>query len=338
MKRSKAFLLLLVAFAGTLGCRSAQLASDQDQFRARMLDLYTNQIMDNLIRADRGFPIVQMDYTNITGTITQNGTGSFTSTQTTMNTKMLAIPTIVRTLTHSFTNLATFNPSAYETAALTVTANPVTTIDGVYDAYIEFLAKKPSRLLKTDEPPPPGAAHMVRCIDHVYYWIPAEFKGDFFKLSLVTTVQRGKPLSDPDTFQNTIVSASEDPQAPKEGTQHRLIVKFGTKMPNGNGSMSAIIGDKRQSFPLQMYRPAIPDPADVRVLAGKPTDTFLIVYDTQQIPVPVAEFLQQLRSPQINPNVDVSLFFFKPPPQDLSKMVDLIQNNIQLLRIQGTTH
>jgi len=81
--------LLLVAFLGLFGCRSQQLACDQNKFRCQILDLYTDQIMDNLIRVDQGLPIVQMDYTNIVGTITQNGSAGVTDayTQTTTNTQ-----------------------------------------------------------------------------------------------------------------------------------------------------------------------------------------------------------------------------------------------------------
>ena len=79
LMRRMTLLLPLLLVMGGAGCRSTQLAQDQDQFRARLLDLYTNQIMDNLVRADQGLPIIQVDYTKITGTITQNGMGSFTA-------------------------------------------------------------------------------------------------------------------------------------------------------------------------------------------------------------------------------------------------------------------
>ena len=75
-----------------------------------------------------------------------------------MNSKMLVIPTVVRTLMHSFTNAATFNPSAYQTSVLTVTADPVVDHNEIYDAYLEFLGQTPSHLVHTCEPPPPGAA------------------------------------------------------------------------------------------------------------------------------------------------------------------------------------
>ena len=182
MSRPASLILMLALLTG-LGCRSAQLASDQDQFRGRLLDLYTNQIMDNLIRADQGLPIVQLDFGKITGTITQMGMGSFTSAQTITNTKMLVIPTVVRTLTHSFMNAATFNPSASQMNQLTVTAEPVLNNNEVYNAYLEYLDpnKNPPRLMKTPFEPPSEAVlcGLIRHCGHAYYWIPAEYKTDF---------------------------------------------------------------------------------------------------------------------------------------------------------------
>jgi len=42
------------------GCRARQLCQDQDRIRCCVLDLYTNQIMDNLVRLHQCLPIVQM--------------------------------------------------------------------------------------------------------------------------------------------------------------------------------------------------------------------------------------------------------------------------------------
>ena len=206
MGRRTVLLPALMLLLGLAGCRSAQLAYDQNQFRARLLGLYTDQIMDNLIRADQGLPIVQLDYGKITGTITQMGMGSVTTTQTTMNNKMLVIPTIVRTLTHSFTNAATFNPSASQMNQLTVTADPVLNNNEVYLAYLQYLdpnQRHPNseltRLMKTPFEPPPDAVlcGLVRQCGDQYYWIPAEYKTEFLQLSLVTTVMRGQPLEYP---------------------------------------------------------------------------------------------------------------------------------------------
>src|SRR4051794_21243067 len=101
MKCSTVPVLLLCLLAGA-GCRSQQLAHDQDQFRGVLLDLYTNQIMDNLVRTKNGLPIIQLDYTNVAGQITQNASGSFLNTQTTENTRALALPALTRALSHAF--------------------------------------------------------------------------------------------------------------------------------------------------------------------------------------------------------------------------------------------
>ena len=47
-----------------------------------MLDLYTNQIMDNLVRLHQCLPIVQMEYTNITGTVSQESTYGVSGSRT----------------------------------------------------------------------------------------------------------------------------------------------------------------------------------------------------------------------------------------------------------------
>jgi hypothetical protein len=86
----------------------------------------------------------------------------------------------------------------------------------VYNAYLAFYAK-PGRLMKTPEPPPPGAAILVRCTEvgcddlgygahkhghrwgcHkpevIYYWIPCAYKEDFRELTLYAVALRGQSI------------------------------------------------------------------------------------------------------------------------------------------------
>jgi hypothetical protein len=340
--RRPASLILMLALSTGLGCRSAQLAQDQDQFRARLLDLYTNQIMDNLIRADQGMPIVQLDYSAITGTITQNGVASFTSAQTTTNTKMLVIPTVVRTLTHSFMNAATFNPSAYQTNVLTVTANPLIDHNEVYDAYLDFIGKTPPQLVHTPYPPPEGTAHLCRRCGDLYYWIPAEYKTEFLRLALVTTVQRGQPLTIPDKFDNTVVATTVD--AGREShipPIYTYDVDFNKPMPNGGGTLEITIKDKPYKFPLQIYHgpkpPALnPKPEEVPVSPGRDARRFLLVWDPAEIKIPGVsrDDLASLISGQSG---KVALDFFRPTVANTAQLLKNIDNNLQLQRIQGQT-
>src|ERR1700724_3054963 len=54
----KASWFVAVLLIADSGCRSQQLARDEDHIRCAVLELQTNQIMDNLIRIRRGLPII----------------------------------------------------------------------------------------------------------------------------------------------------------------------------------------------------------------------------------------------------------------------------------------
>ena len=82
---------------------------------------------------------------------------------------------------------------------VSLTATPVTTSNDVYDAYVNFL-KKPGSLVVADEAPPEGAAHICRKVRHRYYYVPVEFRDDFFQLALATTAQRGTTIQSTDPF------------------------------------------------------------------------------------------------------------------------------------------
>ena len=69
-------LVFCVCSVAAPGCAVHEMYKDQDQIRTALLDLYTNQIIDNLVRASKGMPIIQLDYTNAQAMITVKETGS----------------------------------------------------------------------------------------------------------------------------------------------------------------------------------------------------------------------------------------------------------------------
>jgi hypothetical protein len=338
LMRRVSTLLVLIAMAAGAGCRTQQLAKDQDQFRHRLLDLYTNQVMDNLVRVDQGLPIVQLDYSKITGTITQNGMGSYTSTQTLMNSKTLVVPTVVRTLMHAFTNTATFNPSAYQTNVLTVTADPVVDHNEVYNAYLEFASqeKSPGRLMKSCDPPPKGSAHFVQKCGDMYYWIPMDFKYEFLRLAMITTVMRGQPLTIPQMFDDTIAKAVYESTSPGPlSTEYRIAVQFATKLKNGPGTLYTGVKNY-PPLPLHMYtRPSTGGATGAVVArAGDPTDWFTIIYSDADIKDPPAAFIQSL----VNQPVKVDLDFYKPTVPNTDQLIKSLDNNAQLIRMNLQQH
>ena len=181
------------------GCVVHELASDQDQIRQTLLDLYTDQVMDNLVRASKGMPIIQLDYTNATGTLTMQESGTIGDSQATTHSNLLAIPAKTVGLTKTLLNTAMGITGFQHTNQVAVTATPVTTSNGVYDAYLQFLTL-PGSLEVSTQKPPDCVVQICRKYGNLYYAVPVEYRFQFLRLSLVTTAQRGQPLAPPDSF------------------------------------------------------------------------------------------------------------------------------------------
>ena len=181
-------LLLCLAFGIALpGCAVRELRDDQDKIRCALLDLYTNQIIDNLIRASNGMPIIQLDYSNAQASITVKETGSLSdSVATTRSTVLNRAAAITSAITRTTLNTVMASSSADHSNQVSVVASPVITSNEVYDGYIAFLTL-PGSLQVSAGPPPEGVAHICKKCGGQYYWVPAEFKREFLRLALLTT-------------------------------------------------------------------------------------------------------------------------------------------------------
>ena len=262
MHRKPALLLLGVALlAANPGCRSQQLAKDQDQIRDAVLDLQTNQIMDNLIRIRKGLPIIHMDYIHMTGTVTNTGNGTLGGSQTTLTNRFLTAPATAATIRRAFTNVFNHSASATQVNQLTLTAEPVTNSSSVYNAYLKFM-KDPAHLIQTSEPPPPGLALLMREVtacgdspchhrngcDSTYYWVPCEFNQEFFALSLNAVALRGEPAEFSPNFEVMVLGfhPGDVEKATASGARRvRLRFKIDKKIPNDDGHMVATIKGRR---------------------------------------------------------------------------------------------
>jgi hypothetical protein len=205
-------LLVVTLLTASLGCATRELQRDQDQIRCALLDLYTNQILDNLIRASNGLPIIQVDYTNAQGTVTVQETGVLSGTGTSTH---AATASVVRTIMGSLTG--------QNTNQVTLVGTPVTTHNEVYSAYLEFLSL-PGSLQVGDRLPSPELVHLWKKCDGKYYWIPIECKCEFLKLALLTTAQRGQSLLPPDEFFSVTVQKVESETPGRRGSTRVTVV------------------------------------------------------------------------------------------------------------------
>lgn len=166
---------ICVVFLGaTIGCRAHQIQHDQDRIRVAIMDMYSNQIMDNLIRAHDGHPFVQVDYTSVTGQITQEANGTLEST--------------FLKGAYSPWNL---HLGGNQNNQLSINAAPVLDNDEVYFAYLRF-ARDPDKFIVSCEAPPKGAAHVCVCCNEQFYWVPTGEADAYQALAMAVTVTRGK--------------------------------------------------------------------------------------------------------------------------------------------------
>jgi hypothetical protein len=185
--------LLAVLAIMSSGCAVSQAHNTQDQMRATLLDLYTDQVMDNLVRAHNRVPIIQLDYTQAQGMITVKNTAGLGNMNTSTTTRVTAIPAFTQMFTRTATNVFNATLGLENTNQITIAATPVTTLNEVYDAYLQYLSIEDS-LIESAEPPPAGAAHICRKYCNTYYWVPVSCRDKFFELALLSTAQRGKSL------------------------------------------------------------------------------------------------------------------------------------------------
>src|SRR5262249_53368491 len=77
---------------------------------------------------------------------------------------------------------------------------------------------------------------------------------DFLRLSLVTTVQRGQPLSTPDYFENTVVHAVDStPDTFKKDVKRRFTMFLKKRIPNDTGKLTVPLAGEVYELSLSQY-------------------------------------------------------------------------------------
>jgi hypothetical protein len=256
------------------GCAVRELHDDQNKIRSALLDLYTDQIIDNLIRASNGMPIIQIDYTNATAQVTVGQTEGLSDSPVRTKTNALTLAAMSSyAITRTSMNTLMGNLSGSNSNQVAVTATPVTTSNEVYDAYLAFLTLPGSLQLSCDVPPP-GVAHIYKKCGSKYYWVPTEFKREFLGLALATTAQRGKPIPAPDAYEVSLKGVIGNPIRDDKDL-FILTVLVDKKIPNDSGRV--LFGDGS----AVLIGPYIPDAGP----APAETDKLKLYLDLTKAPV-----------------------------------------------------
>jgi hypothetical protein len=297
---------------GLVGCAVPELRNDQDRIRCTLLSLYTNQTLDNLVRAHNGLPIIQLDYTNANASVTVSENASLSNTLITTRTNALTVALAkAEGITRTTLDTVMGGLGAAQTNLIAVTANPVLTSHELYDAYLAFLGL-PGSLCQGPDPPPEGVAHVCRKYGKVYYWVPVEYREQFFNLATITTVQRGRVLLPPDPFYTvTLLSIEGEPRPTPYG--FRAIVRLDKEVPNDTGHLEFPDGTRLN---FHEYNP--PDKS-LRLFV---TDRLRLEIDTSEAPLGI-KGAEDLRS-RLPLTVKMRLDHNEPAPPTTRELLDRI--------------
>jgi hypothetical protein len=252
------------------GCLSRQVANDGMGVRQAILDMYTDQIMDNLIRAKNNLPFVQLKYSSIQVNDQHDLTSTGALDQTVTTVRNLILAGAMRTVAVDAKGSVTGDCKR----TMNFTADPVTDSNDVYDKYIDF-AKK--HLFATDRKPQ-FAVHIIKRCGHLYYWVPCDAAEEFLKLCMDTTFKRGKA----DTtnvmaaYEVTVVGFDKvnDYRPKRDALDAVLIVD--PAVPNGSATLFIQVTKDRKA-----YIELLPDPAS-DIAPGKPTTRFKAFWAPKQ--------------------------------------------------------
>ncbi len=266
--------ILLSIFVMTCsGCLADQVARDGSNLRTAILEIYTDQIMDNLVRAKTGQPFVQLTFSTIQVQDVDSLSGTAENTNTYEQTTNKNAPAVLATLAYKLTNAMKLSSTAKRDRTMSFKADPVTDKNDIYESYLEF-AHNPSYFIASCEDPKCNAHVCVkRC--GTYYWVPKEFADAFQQLCMKTTFMRGPETTPPPVYWEREVldvyvfsRVAEDKTDPDNIIPMRVnaAIKFeAPPIPNVDGSMLAKLDDGRKiNLPLQRLDTTIPVDSKVK--------------------------------------------------------------------------
>jgi hypothetical protein len=237
MRACRSVALLGIYCLLATGCLARQVAADGKNFRQALLDMYTEQLMDNLIKARNNQPFLQVDYKGLLVTDTQTVKANISDESDPSTSRSIARKTgAIFTAMHGYTNKLFFGGSFDLKRDMQIGADPVTGKTDIYDYYMAF-ANDPDLFYVTAEKP--------RCPHHIakkcgrnWYWVPVEASGVFLQLALRTTVMRGPDTPPPILWSTTLTKLS--PRYDENGisladTENKYVATFTTALDNDKG-------------------------------------------------------------------------------------------------------
>ena len=228
-------LLGATILAAGAGCTARQLARDTDHFRVAVCDLYTEQAIDNLIRARTYQVYVQLGYRDILAQTTDDVSGNIGVTSG-LSRDTGPAGGIMRTVTSGF--LA--GGSSGRQRQLSFHADPLVDRPDIYELYHAF-AHDPGLFVESDEKPQ-CPVHVHRKRGHKHYWVPCEAGPVFQALVMRTSFAPAPAAAESPAYDVKVEQVLEakvigpDDKSGRAGLA-TVILKVTPAVPNGDGTL-----------------------------------------------------------------------------------------------------
>jgi hypothetical protein len=234
--RARAAALALATCCLTTGCLSRQVHADGRNFRHALLEMYTDQVMDNLVRAHKEQPFVQLAYRALVITDTQTVKGNLGNEIDPSNNKSVVQGAAkILAIGHAYTDHLFFGGSGSLDRQMTFKSDPVTGKLDIYDLYAAY-AHDPE-LFSCSDQDPGCAAHIKRKCGEKWYWVPTDAAPIYLQLVLRTTFMRGPDRPPPIYYSTTLVAVEPHPT---------LVFRFDPKVRNDDGHVIVTLADGRK--------------------------------------------------------------------------------------------
>jgi hypothetical protein len=200
----RTILLIGICAVCSAGCLTRQVGTDGKDFRQALLDMYTDQLMDNLVRASQNQPFVQLAYRNLIVTDGQllkvNDSSEYDpATLTSVATATSALLVSMKGWTERFI----LGGSLERDRTMQFQADPVAGRSDIFDYYQAFAADPTLFCVSAKEPDCP--VYIKRKGADRWFWVPADAGGVFLQLALKTTFMLGPETPPPVYYSTRIV-------------------------------------------------------------------------------------------------------------------------------------
>src|ERR1022692_702247 len=224
--------VIVVGLAACNGCLAKQFKRDGASSQEAVSEIYTEQAMNNLVRARCNLPFVQLKYDAIAVNDQDHltATGGFNQVFTAVRDIVLGAGT--NTLANSYS----VGGTADRNRIMSFTSAPITDQNDIYESYLLF-ANDPGLFCVSDHAPT-CPVHLHRKYGKKHFWVPVEAGPAFLNLVMKTAIMRGPETLPPGFYAVEIVGLPRLTQNPGAKEQWTGILEFKPAIPNGDATLT----------------------------------------------------------------------------------------------------